>query len=73
MVWAPSAYNAILGYLGLNELQAVVSTYHLKIKFATKFRVGEVWGDSDSATPSYFVMWHLLKYTLLMDWTPMMS
>ena len=35
MVKAPSAYNAILSRPGLNALRAVVSTYHLKLKFPT--------------------------------------
>ncbi|KAK3007892.1 hypothetical protein RJ639_015233 [Escallonia herrerae] len=33
VVKVPSAYNAILGRPALNQLQAVVSTYHLKMKF----------------------------------------
>ena len=35
VVKAPSAYNAILGRPDLNALRAVVSTYHLKLKFPT--------------------------------------
>ncbi|KAK3001315.1 hypothetical protein RJ639_022280 [Escallonia herrerae] len=45
VVRVPSAYNAILGRTALNQLKAVVSTYHLKIKFPTKHGVGEVKGD----------------------------
>ena len=37
-----SAYNAILGCLTLNSWKAVTSTYHLMIKFPTKYGVGEV-------------------------------
>lgn len=39
---APSSYNAILGCLTLNSLNAVTFTYHLKMKFLTEADVGEV-------------------------------
>ncbi|KAL0355525.1 UNVERIFIED_CONTAM: hypothetical protein Sradi_3999400 [Sesamum radiatum] len=39
----PSSYNVILGRPILNTFQAVISTYHMKIKFPTP--VGEVQGD----------------------------
>ncbi|KAL0451770.1 UNVERIFIED_CONTAM: hypothetical protein Slati_1155100 [Sesamum latifolium] len=45
VVDVPSAYNMILGRPTLNTFQAVVSTYHMKIKFPTPGRVGEVQGD----------------------------
>ncbi|KAK3023513.1 hypothetical protein RJ639_044779 [Escallonia herrerae] len=41
----PSAYNAILGRTTLNQLRAVVSTYHMKMKFSTEHGIGEVKGD----------------------------
>ncbi|KAL0303127.1 UNVERIFIED_CONTAM: hypothetical protein Sradi_6180800 [Sesamum radiatum] len=41
----PSAYNVILGRPMLNTFQAVISTYHMKIKFSTPGGVGEVQGD----------------------------
>ena len=34
------AYNAILGWPTLNSWKAATSTYHLMIKFPTKYRVG---------------------------------
>ncbi|KAL0453024.1 UNVERIFIED_CONTAM: hypothetical protein Slati_1280500 [Sesamum latifolium] len=45
VVDVPSAYNVILGRPTLNTFQAVVSTYHMKIKFPTAGGVGEVQGD----------------------------
>ncbi|KAL0394742.1 UNVERIFIED_CONTAM: Pro-Pol polyprotein [Sesamum latifolium] len=45
VVDVPSAYNVILGRPTLNAFQAVISTYHMKIKFPTPGRVGEVQGD----------------------------
>ncbi|KAL0285741.1 UNVERIFIED_CONTAM: hypothetical protein Scaly_2810400 [Sesamum calycinum] len=41
----PSAYNTILGRPTLNAFQAIISTYHIKIKFSTFGGVGEVQGD----------------------------
>ncbi|KAL2243527.1 UNVERIFIED_CONTAM: Retrovirus-related Pol polyprotein from transposon [Sesamum indicum] len=43
------AYNVILGKPGLNSFIAVVSTYHLKMKFPTKAGVGEVACDQEEA------------------------
>ena len=40
-----SSYNAILGHPTLNSWKAVTSTYHLMIKFPTKYGVEEVKGD----------------------------
>ena len=53
VVEAPSAYNAILGRPGLNALRAVVSTYHLKLKFPTDKGIGEVRGDQALARHCY--------------------
>ncbi|KAK3042624.1 hypothetical protein RJ639_000876 [Escallonia herrerae] len=53
VVRVPSAYNAILGQTVLNQLRAVVSTYHMKMKFPTKKRVGEVKGDQVVARQCY--------------------
>ncbi|KAL0288468.1 UNVERIFIED_CONTAM: Transposon Ty3-G Gag-Pol polyprotein [Sesamum radiatum] len=41
----PSAYNVILGRLTLNAFQAVISTYHMKIKFPAPGGVGKVQGN----------------------------
>ncbi|KAK2997598.1 hypothetical protein RJ639_025620 [Escallonia herrerae] len=53
VVKVPSAYNAILGRPALNQLQAVVSTYHLKMKFPTEHGIGEVKGDRTIARQCY--------------------
>ncbi|KAL0402097.1 UNVERIFIED_CONTAM: hypothetical protein Slati_4239600 [Sesamum latifolium] len=45
VVDVPSAYNVILGRPTLNAFHAVISTYHMKIKFSTPIGVGEVQGD----------------------------
>ncbi|KAL0386592.1 UNVERIFIED_CONTAM: hypothetical protein Slati_4545100 [Sesamum latifolium] len=45
VVDVPSAYNVILGRPTLNTFQAVISTYHMKIKFSTPDGVGEVQDD----------------------------
>ena len=39
-----SAYNAVLGRLTLNSWKAITLTYHLMIKFPTKYGVGKVRG-----------------------------
>ncbi|KAK2997863.1 hypothetical protein RJ639_025561 [Escallonia herrerae] len=53
VVKVPSAYNAILGRRTLNQLQAVVSTYHLKMKFPMENGIGEVKGDQTTARQCY--------------------
>ncbi|KAL0285976.1 UNVERIFIED_CONTAM: hypothetical protein Sradi_7159300 [Sesamum radiatum] len=45
VVDVPSAYNVILGRPTLNAFQAVISIYHMKIKFPTLGGVGKVQGD----------------------------
>ena len=42
MVDYSSAYNAIIGRPTLNSWKDMISTYHLMIKFPTKYKVGEV-------------------------------
>ena len=50
------AYNAILGRPTLNSLKAVTSTYHLMIKFLTKYRIGEVYRDQVATRKCYIEM-----------------
>ena len=53
VVKVPSAYNAILGRPGLNAFQAMVSTYHLLVKFSTPHEVGEMRGNQLLARQCY--------------------
>ncbi|KAK3036388.1 hypothetical protein RJ639_032157 [Escallonia herrerae] len=53
VVKVPSTYNAILERPALNQLQAVVSTYHLKMKFPIENGIGEVKGDQTTARQCY--------------------
>ncbi|KAL0461156.1 UNVERIFIED_CONTAM: hypothetical protein Slati_0003200 [Sesamum latifolium] len=41
----PSAYNVILGRPTLNAFRAIISTYHMKIKFSVVGGVGEAQAD----------------------------
>jgi hypothetical protein len=49
----PSAYNAIIGRTALNDLKAITSTSHLKIKFPTERGVGEVRGEQGVGRQCY--------------------
>ena len=54
----PSAYNAISSWLGLNTLQAMVSTYHLLVKFSTPYGIDKVQGDQELAKECYMANLH---------------
>ncbi|GAV60618.1 LOW QUALITY PROTEIN: hypothetical protein CFOL_v3_04148, partial [Cephalotus follicularis] len=49
VVDTPIPYNAIIGQPGLNQMEAIVSTGHLLMKFPTRFGVGEAKGDQQVA------------------------
>ena len=51
-----SSYNAIIGRPTLNSWKAVTSTYHLFIKFPTKYGVGQVQGDQLATRECYLAM-----------------
>ncbi|KAL0414905.1 UNVERIFIED_CONTAM: Retrovirus-related Pol polyprotein from transposon opus [Sesamum radiatum] len=53
VVDTPFAYNVILGRPSLNAFSAVVSTYHLKMKFPTKAGIGEVTCDQKEVRRCY--------------------
>ena len=44
-----SSYNAIIGRPTLNSWKTVTSTYHLSVKFPTKYKIGQVQGDQLAA------------------------
>ena len=50
------SYNAIIGRPTLNSWKAVTSTYHLSVKFPTKYRIGQVQGDQLAARECYLAM-----------------
>ena len=49
-----SAYNIILGRVGMKHLKAAHSTYHQAMKFPTDYGVGVVRGDQAMARSCYF-------------------
>ena len=51
-----STYNAILGRPTLNSWKAATSTYHLMIKFPTKYGVGELRGNQVVVCKCYVAM-----------------
>ncbi|KAK3022791.1 hypothetical protein RJ639_046893 [Escallonia herrerae] len=53
VIKVPSVYNVILGRPTLNQLQAVMSTYHFKIKFPTKHGIGEAKEDQTTTRQCY--------------------
>ncbi|KAL0440238.1 UNVERIFIED_CONTAM: hypothetical protein Slati_2506800 [Sesamum latifolium] len=53
VVDTPSTYNVILGRPSLNFFQAIVSTYHLKLKFPTADSIKEEIGDRRHARACY--------------------
>ncbi|XP_012837573.1 PREDICTED: uncharacterized protein LOC105958118 [Erythranthe guttata] len=50
---APSTYNMIMGRPSMNAFEAVVSTFHMKMKFPVLDRVGEVRGDQETSRRCY--------------------
>ncbi|XP_011076537.1 uncharacterized protein LOC105160757 [Sesamum indicum] len=53
VVDSPFTYNVVLGRPGLNKFRAVVSTYHLKMKFPRPQGVGEVTCDQRTTRQCY--------------------
>ena len=51
-----SSYNAIIRRSTLNCWKTVTSTYHLSVKFPTKYEVGQVQGDQLAARECYLAM-----------------
>ena len=53
IIYAPSAYNMLLGRPSLNAIKAIPSAYHMIIKFPTIHGVGMVRGDQRVARECY--------------------
>ncbi|CAA0829022.1 Unknown protein, partial [Striga hermonthica] len=53
VVGAESSYNIIMGRTSLNAFQAVVSTYHMMIKYPVGENVGEIAGDQLTSRSCY--------------------
>ncbi|RDX61681.1 hypothetical protein CR513_60066, partial [Mucuna pruriens] len=53
VVEAEASYNIIMGRPALNRLKAIVSTYHLCMKYPTSEGVGSVWANSNMARRCY--------------------
>ncbi|CAA0808181.1 Unknown protein, partial [Striga hermonthica] len=53
VVGAESSYNIIMGRTSLNAFQAIVSTYHMTIKYPVGENVGEIAGDQLTSRSCY--------------------
>nr|XP_023884102.1 uncharacterized protein LOC111996366 [Quercus suber] len=62
-----SAYNAIIGQPTLNSWKAITSTYHLMIKFPTKYGVGELLGDQITTREYYIAMLEMADHLQTMS------
>ena len=56
IVDAPSAYNMLLGWPSLNTTRAILSAYHMAIKFPTANGVGMVRGNQRVARECYLAL-----------------
>ena len=62
-----SAYNAILGHPTLNKFRAIVSTYHLLVRFPTRTGIGEARGDQSVAHQCLTIQDKQLAKSLTLD------
>ena len=61
LVDQPSVYNTIIDRPTLNTLKAIVSTYHLAMKFQVEDLVGEVKGDQVESRQCYAMSTRVTK------------
>ena len=57
----------MIGRLTLNSWKAVTSTYHLSIKFPTKYELGQVQGDKLAARKCYLTMLAMDEHVQVMS------
>ena len=62
-----SSYNAIIRRPTLNSRKAVMSTYHLLVKFSTVYRVGQAQGDQLATRECYLAMLAMDEQTQTMS------
>ena len=62
-----SSYNAIIWRPTLNSWKAVTSTYHLSVKFPTKYGIEEVQGDQLATRECYLAMLAMDEQTQTMN------
>ena len=62
-----SSYNAIIRRPTLNSRKAVMSTYHLLVKFPTVYRVGQAQGDQLATRECYVAMLAMDEQTQTMS------
>ena len=67
MVDYSSTYNAILGRPILNSWKAIISTYHIMIKFPTDYRVRELCGNQVAACECYIAMMEINNHLQAMN------
>lgn len=59
----PSTYNVIIGRPTLSKLRAVVSTYHMTVKFIMRANIGELKSKPRESYKCYLIVISLLKKT----------
>ncbi|XP_056851579.1 uncharacterized protein LOC130500664 [Raphanus sativus] len=63
VVDSPAIYNAIMGTPWLNAMKAVLSTYHLGVKFPTRTGVAAIWGCQKQSRLCFLVEHKLRQIT----------
>ena len=61
VIYFPSAYNVIMGRLGIHNMGAISLTYHQVIKSPTTWGIQEIRGDQAMAKECYKIAMKALK------------